>query len=1096
MHRASHARRAAETLAIARGGSAPGAQLPSFGDYELLEELARGDMGVVFRARQVSVNRVVALKMILAGQLATPEGVQRFRTEAEAAAHLDHPHIVPMYEVGQHDGQHYISMKLIEGGSLSGRTLPARAAVELMARVSRAVHHAHQRGILHRDLKPAHILVDRQGEPHVSDFGLAKRATAGEIGSDLAPSGTIVGTPGYMAPEQARGEKGLSTAVDVYSLGAILHELLIGRPPFRGATPQETVQQVLEREPVWPTDVDPRVDRDLAAICLMCLDKDPRRRYDSAADLADDLERWVRGEPVQARPAGLVRQAWMWMRRKPLQAAILALVLASAATVGTVLFMTGRQVRDRQQTADTATDGSNVAADIARTIRYVQGAAVVERTLDLGDAYVAERRLLKLDPELRGWEWHALRRRTRAELQFLADPPRVYKSGTKKVVRSTALSQATLLAGRPDVAALRFPAMRSGADPGELTLWDSAGGHVRSHAGVSLPIAVSPKAGIFACLDATDGSIALRELESGRVQGKLTPPPGPLRALAFSPDGRQLAAGAGGDGQPGVAVVWDVAAQKVVSRCAGHQAAVEHVAFSPDGRQLATASPAAQELFLWQVADGREVRRFDRPGRVIALAFSPREGVLASTDGDRLVFWDAKDGAAKKTNERRDGRSTDDVFDTAWGRDRIRAIAFSADGSYLVTGGMEATERGTEEFAGPGLGAVRLWEVASGRQVLLLRGKIGAPVHFSFSPDGRRLAWSGNDHMVTLCDLERLRSAATLPGSGPVAVSPDGELIACCDGRVHLQDTRTGQRVGQPLGDAVFGPLGVAFSHDGKRVAGGVIAGSQGTPVWDVATGKQLASLKSGSAAYGIAFSPDDRLVLLAGSMSLRVCDSATGNVVFETNANNRVYCGGFSPDGRRLATGGLKGAGGAGTVVVWDMTTWQPVRTLEGLFAGATSVAWNPAGTLIAACAGQPMDDNSTRRPQNPHEVVIWDAETGEMQLRLEGHAADVNAVLFTPDGRRLVSASADRTVKLWDVRLGVEVMTLRRATAPIVSLALSRDGGVLAAGGGGDGGREALRQRQLWTWFARPLEPAPAGRRYPLWEAVPDWDVASMLP
>jgi serine/threonine-protein kinase len=283
--------------------------LPQIPGYEVLEELGRGGMGVVYKARQLKAGRLVALKMVLAGELASAAEVERFAAEARAAAGLDHPNIVPLYEVGEHAGRQYFTMKLVPGRSLAEQVargpLPSRRAAEVVAAVARAVHHAHRQKVIHRDLKPANILLDEAGRPHVTDFGLAKRLD-GEAGKTR--TGAVVGTPGYMAPEQAAGRGSEPTpATDVYGLGAVLYALLTGRPPFQAATLLDTLAQVTDQPPAPPRLLNPNIDADLETVCLKCLEKDPARRYASAEGLAEELDRYLRGEPIQARPPGWVQ---------------------------------------------------------------------------------------------------------------------------------------------------------------------------------------------------------------------------------------------------------------------------------------------------------------------------------------------------------------------------------------------------------------------------------------------------------------------------------------------------------------------------------------------------------------------------------------------------------------------------------------------------------------------------------------------------------------------------------------------------------------------------------------------------------------------
>lgn len=350
-------------------GAAVGDQVRYFGDYELLEEIARGGMGVVFKARQINLNRIVALKMILAGQFAGDEDVQRFYTEAEAAAQLDHPGIVPIFEIGEHQGQHYFSMGYVEGESLAHKVsegpLPPHEAAELVKKICDAMAYAHECGVIHRDLKPANVLMDRNGQPKVTDFGLAKKM---EADSNLTGTGQILGTPAYMPPEQASGKTDVGPLADIYSIGAILYCLLTGRPPFQAANPMDTLLQVLDKEPLPPRQLNPSIPLDLQTICLKCLSKEATGRYRSSSDISDELQRFLNGEPIQARPVGKIETAWRWCRRNPLVSSLIATAATFLILGSTVSLYFAIQAGEEAENARVAQDAAerNAADAIAQ----------------------------------------------------------------------------------------------------------------------------------------------------------------------------------------------------------------------------------------------------------------------------------------------------------------------------------------------------------------------------------------------------------------------------------------------------------------------------------------------------------------------------------------------------------------------------------------------------------------------------------------------------------------------------------------------------------------------------------------------------------
>jgi tRNA A-37 threonylcarbamoyl transferase component Bud32 len=636
--------------------------LPAIPGYEVLDILGRGGMGVVYKARQVKLKRLVALKMILAGAYASPQHLARFRVEAESLARLQHPNIVQVYEVGEHQGYPFFSLEFVDGGSLakrlSGKPVPPRQAAEIVETLARAMHAAHQRGVVHRDLKPANVLMG-SGKVvfKITDFGLAKKL---DEESTENKTGDIFGTPSYMAPEQATGNvHEVGPATDVYALGVILYELLCGRTPFQGPL-QAVLAGVLYREPPRPRSLRPQLPRDLEAICLKCLEKEPGKRYGSAQELADDLGRWQRGELVLAQPltAGYLLRKYLHRYRLRLAVAAALLLLLVAGTAVVIWRMA--DLAAQRGTAQAKAEEKSLAAQTAQ-------AKAEEKSNESLNSFLAEKKAHAQAEEARQEErvGRALAYVNQAELLVQRqDAPRALAYLMQAVVLNPYGPRAgwrllDLLEQRNWVRAVGPVAGTAWAADGKtfftvtrggrLELWDRSGG-VRLAAPVMLGpgvrlVAFSPDGKLLAYTRASTQRVVLREVPTGRLRASL-PHTAPVNALAFSPDGKRLVSSAGDwTDELGYAQVWNVADGKEVGPRMVHWGRVAHATFSPDGKRVATAS-WDWTARIWDADTGQpQSDLMQHRGWVQHVCFSPDGKLLLTASWDRtLGVWDAASG--------------------------------------------------------------------------------------------------------------------------------------------------------------------------------------------------------------------------------------------------------------------------------------------------------------------------------------------------------------------------------------------------------------------------------------------------------------------
>ncbi|MEW6160091.1 MAG: serine/threonine-protein kinase [Verrucomicrobiota bacterium] len=1019
----------------------PGASKParSFNDYELIEEIARGGMGIVYRARQISLDRIVAVKMILTGAATSREAIHRFRTEAAAAANLQHPNIVAVHEVGTHRDENYLVMDFVDGPNLSHlvgqQPLPAMRAAHYVKLMAEAIQFAHDRGILHRDLKPSNVLIDSAtDQPRVTDFGLAKRfheeSAHPNAPSDLTLTGQVLGSPNFMAPEQATGVKGrISRRTDVYGLGAILYHALTARPPFQAESLPETLQQVTQTEPPPLRLLNPNVPRDLETICFKCLEKEPAHRYASAGELAQELGRFLRDEPIHARPLMRVERIWRWCRRKPALAAacsLLILLLLLILIGGPFAAYHINEARQRAETEAFARREQLYAAEVNLAME-----ALAEANLSRARQLLDRQRPLRGETnDLRGFEWR-------------------FAYGQCRGDELVTLSRFT-----GPLTALRF-------SPNGQWLAVTDG---KSNVKV-LDHRSRKETAAFQAFTNVTPSVHITE----------------RKALAVSPDGRSLAVGVGN-----VIALWDVSSRHLTEKLFAHTDTISHLLFSPDGQTLASAS-ADGTTRLWNLATRRPEpvaelplklglraapygsaddpptrSTEDKKYRAIYLAYSDDSSLLAVSVSHSIIsLWNVSNPADPRPLRPLKGL-------TGW----AYAIAF-APGTHRLAAGV-----GSE---------IMVWDLdakgdaTSTNKLKESRGSLGVIGALAFSADGQRLVSAGSDRNLTLWDLTgSRREPVKLKGHEgevhSVAFSPDDNLIASAsqDGAVKLWDVASAWPASRQMvqGDWVYA---VAFSPDSKLLAS--VGQNDMLKLWDVATERLVAELPVVERGTRLAFSQDGSLLAMDGAGLVRLIEvpslvevtNFAGTLIafapvstelvylhqgfihfrhLKTHAEkvwatglNSVTGRALSLDGQRIAIADSAENG----VYAWNRgaTIWPMMLGKHG--DRVHSLAFSPDGQWLASASWDGTNCLwNLADTLNSRGVTHWPVKS------LAAHNGQAWAVAFSPDGRTLASGGDDRTIRLWPLDSLQQAASLRGHFGAIVTLAFSNDGKHLASGSG----------------------------------------------